>query len=105
MASKGELQAPERATAESADSTRITVHTMGVHYRWQVPDVLRQQLRLAHDLREDLVSLQLAYDEDIKKIWSSYPSVATAEVQLAAAEQRVESAGAAMKAARIAARD
>lgn len=78
---------------------------MGVHYRWQIPDILRQQLRLAHDLREDLVSLQLAYDEDIKQIWSSYPSVAAAEVQVAAAEERCESAAAAMKAARVAARD
>lgn len=69
VASKGELQAPERAVAvELGDSTRITVHTMGVHYRWQLPDVLRQQLRLAHDLREGLVRLQLAYDEDIKTL-------------------------------------
>lgn len=106
VASKGELQADERSVAgEVGDPTRITVHTMGAHYRWQVPDVLRQQLRLAHDLREDLVSLQLAYDEDIKTIWSSYPSVATAEVQVAAAEERVECVAAAMKAARITARD
>ncbi|ASL12230.1 hypothetical protein AWC17_26840 [Mycobacterium nebraskense] len=106
VASDGELEAAERAAnVEVGDSTRITVHTMGVHYRWQLPDILRQQLRLAHDLREDLVSLQLAYDEDIKEIWSSYPSVAAAEVQVAAAEERVESAAAALKAARIAARD
>jgi hypothetical protein len=57
----------------------ITVHTMGVHYRWEMPEVLRQQLRLAHDLREDLVSLQLAYDSDLQAIWSSYPNVAAAE--------------------------
>lgn len=106
VASAGQLQAAQQAGAdERADSTRITVHTMGVHYRWQIPDILRRQLRLAHDLREDLVSLQLAYDEDIKQIWSSYPSVAAAEVQVAAAEERCESAAAAMKAARVAARE
>ena len=53
-----------------------TVHTMGVHYRWEMPEVLRQQLRLAHDLREDLVSLQLAYGADLQAMWSSYPNVA-----------------------------
>lgn len=77
---------------------------MGVHYRWQIPDVLRQQLRLAHELREDLVSLQLAYDDDVKKIWSSYPAVAAAEAQVAVAEEQATSTHAALKAARIAAR-
>ncbi len=106
MASDGELAVAEQAAAvESAASTRITVHTMGVHYRWQIPDVLRRQLRLAHDLREDLVSLQLAYDEDVKQIWSSYPAVASAEAQVAAAEELAASATAALKAARVAARD
>ena len=48
VASDGELEAAERAAnVEVGDSTRITVHTMGVHYRWQLPDILRQQLRLA----------------------------------------------------------
>lgn len=80
--------------------TGITVHTMGVHYRWQVPEVVRQQLRLAHNLREDLVSLQLAYDEDIKAIWSSYSAVAAAETQVAAAEAQAVAANEAVKSAR-----
>ncbi|MCA2272408.1 hypothetical protein JF780_07800 [Mycobacterium intracellulare] len=67
MASDDEPVQPGPVTPEGA----ITVHTMGVHYRWQIPEVVRQQLRLAHSLREDLVTLQLAYDEDIKAIWSS----------------------------------
>lgn len=82
----------------------ITVHTMGVHYRWQLPEVVRQQLRLAHSLREDLVTLQLAYDEDIKAIWSSYPAVAAAETEVAATETQAASANEALKAARAAAR-
>lgn len=77
---------------------------MGVHYRWQIPDVVRRQLRLAHSLREDLVSLQLAYDEDIKQIWSSYPGVASAEAQVAAAAEDAAAASAGVKAARVAAR-
>ena len=43
---------------------------MGVHYRWELPNIVRAQLRLAHDLREDLVTLQLAYADDVRAIWS-----------------------------------
>jgi hypothetical protein len=32
--------------AHTSDATAVTVHTFGVHYRWQLPDVLRVQLRL-----------------------------------------------------------
>lgn len=90
---------PETIRSPAAP-TGITVHTMGVHYKWQIPDVVRQQLRLAHNLREDLVSLQLAYDEDIKAIWSSYSAVAAAETEVAAAEARAVAANEAVKAAR-----
>ena len=79
----------------------ITVHTMGVHYRWQISDCLRRQLRLAHDLREDLVSLQLVCDDDLRAIWSSYPAVAQAETELAAAEELAAELAEAVKAERI----
>ncbi|MBS4730516.1 transposase [Mycobacterium sp. SM1] len=82
----------------------VTVQTMGVHYRWAVPDVLSRQLRLAHDLREDLVSLQLSYEDDIKRIWSSYPAVRSAEERVALAQEQAAAASDAVKAARIAAR-
>lgn len=100
MASDDEPVEPGASTPEGA----ITVHTMGVHYRWQIPEVVRQQLRLAHSLREDLVTLQLAYDEDIKAIWSSYPTVAAAEAHVAATEAEAIAANEALKAARSAAR-
>lgn len=64
----------------------VTVHTMGVHYRWDIPPIIETQLRLAHQAREDLVALELAYGEDVKAIWSSYPGVAQAEAELQAAE-------------------
>ena len=82
----------------------ITVHEMGAHYRWAPPEVLRQQLRLAHDLREDLVTLQLQYDEDLKAIWSSYPQVTAAETALVDAQAEATAAAEAVKHARIAAR-
>jgi hypothetical protein len=55
------------AILADADSS-VTVHTMGVHYRWELPNTVRAQLRLAHDLREDLVTLQLAYADDVRAI-------------------------------------
>ena len=84
--------------------TTMTVHTMGVHYKWQIPEVLRQQLWLAHNLREDLVSLQLAYDDDLKAIWSSYPDVAQAEDTMAAAEADAAALSERVKQARVEAR-
>lgn len=79
----------------------ITVHTMGVHYRWQLPQCLGRQLRFAHDLREDLVSLQLVCDEDLRAIWSSYPAVAAAEKEVAEAEELAANVAEAIKAERI----
>lgn len=68
----------------------ITVHTMGVHYRWEIPEQLNTQLWLAHNLREDLVTLQHEYEDSVKKVWSSFPTVAAAEERRAAAELEVE---------------
>ncbi|KEP41925.1 hypothetical protein MKSMC1_29230 [Mycobacterium kansasii] len=79
----------------------VTVQTMGVHYRWRLPDVLRAQLRLAHDLREDLVTLQLEYEETLKAIWSSYPLVAAAEETLQVAEAAAETAAQAVSTERL----
>ena len=71
----------------------VTIHTVGVHYRWELPEVLRAQLRLAHNLREDLVSLQLAYEDDLRTIWSPFPGVAAAESALQRAETAAAAAG------------
>lgn len=70
----------------------VIVYKFGVHYRWALPPVLMEQLRLAHDLREDLVSRQMAYEASVKEIWSSYPTVATVEARLAQAEADAETA-------------
>lgn len=92
--------APAILADAGADSS-VTVHTMGVHYRWKLPDVVRAQLRLAHDLREDLVTLQLAYEDDVRAIWSSYPMVAAAESELRRAEQTAAAVGEQVAAERV----
>ncbi|MBU8820464.1 hypothetical protein KL864_31815 [Mycolicibacterium goodii] len=69
MTNQPEELTPRSDQAEPTGSA-VTVHTMGVHYRWQLPDVVRAQLRFAHDLREDLVALQLDYEHDMRAIWS-----------------------------------
>ena len=65
----------------------VTVHSHGIHYRWlqDVPEVLLDELRRAHDLREDLVTLELEHEETKKQIWSAYPQAAVAEAALAEA--------------------
>jgi hypothetical protein len=74
---------------------------MGVHYRWELPNIVRAQLRLAHDLREDLVTLQLAYADDVRAIWSSYPEVAAAECELHRAEETAAAASEQVSAERV----
>jgi hypothetical protein len=59
---------------------------MSVHYTWRPPEAINEQLRLAHELRQELIRVRLAYEDDLKAIWSSFPAVATAEEKLAKAE-------------------
>jgi hypothetical protein len=82
----------------------ITVYKFGVHYKWTLPDELREQLRTAHDLREDLVTLELAHEHAVKDVWSSYPAVAAAEDALNAAEAASEVAAAEVSRQRVAQR-
>lgn len=78
----------------------IVVHTMGVPAWWVMPDVLTTQIRLAHELREDLVTLQLEYEEAVRAVWSGYPAVAAAESALATAEAEAAAAAEAVAAER-----
>lgn len=74
---------------------------MGVHYRWELPEIVRTQLRLAHDAREDMVSMELAYDDELRAMWSSYPAVAAAEAVLEQAETAAAAAAEKVTAERI----
>lgn len=64
----------------------IIVYRYGMPARITLPDEVLEQLRLGHDLREDLVSLQLQREHDIAAVWSSYPRIAAIETNLAKAE-------------------
>ncbi|MDR0592601.1 MAG: hypothetical protein LBG60_04950 [Bifidobacteriaceae bacterium] len=65
----------------------VIVETLGVHHKWsrRLPKAVTDQLWLAHNLREDLVSQTLAYEAAVKAVWSSYPAVAAVEADLAIA--------------------
>lgn len=66
-----------------------TVYTIGVPAGpsgWTIPDQVHTQLRLAHNLREDLVTAELDYEQAVKEVWSSYPRVAQVEWLLAEAD-------------------
>lgn len=91
-------------TPETSSSPgRVVVYSYGVHYKWarNLPDVVVQQLRAAHSLREDLVAIQHEHEDTIKAIWSSYPEVAAAEEVLAAAEEAAKTAADRVKAERV----
>lgn len=74
--------------------------TMSVHYTWRVPEGVHEQLRLTHELRQDLVSLRLAYEADLHAIWSKFPTVAAAEEDLARCQEAWEAASEQTKAER-----
>lgn len=59
---------------------------MPVHYTWCAPTGVQEQLRLAHELREELVGLRTAYEADLQALWSTFATVAAAEEQLARAQ-------------------
>ena len=80
----------------------IIVVKYGVHYRWSLPTALTDQLRLGHELREELVAQHLVYEQAVKDVWSSYPQVAQVEAALAAAETAVERAAEAVSRRRVA---
>ena len=76
-----------------------TVYAYGVHYKWarRLPDNVFQQLRLAHALREDLVTAFHGYEAGKAVVWARFPDVAAAEtvvndalVEKAAAERAVK---------------
>ncbi|WP_328401051.1 hypothetical protein [Nocardia sp. NBC_00403] len=54
---------------------------------WTIPNQVHTQLRLAHDLREDLVTAQHDFDRAVDEVWSTYPAVAQVDRLLAVAER------------------
>lgn len=74
--------------------THVVVYSYGVHYKWtrNMPQLVIDQLRAAHNVREDLVSIFHEHEEAKKAIWSSYPEVAAAEAAIAFTEQAREDA-------------
>lgn len=87
----------EQQPTPSRSHQTITVHTMGVPSWWVIPEQLAAQVRLAHSVREDLVTLQREHEDALRAIWSGYPTVAAAaETALAAAETEAAEAAAAV---------
>lgn len=55
----------------------VIVYKFGVHYKWTkgIPSTCMDQLYLAHQFREGLVSLHLEFEDAKKAIWSSVPAI------------------------------
>ncbi|MDR1791263.1 MAG: transposase [Propionibacteriaceae bacterium] len=70
----------------------VIIETFGVHYKWEIPKELKDQLWLAHRLREDLVQIHLDREQAMKEMWSGFPEVEAAETALAAAEEAAKAA-------------
>lgn len=70
----------------------VIVYRYGMPARVRLPDVVDEQLGLAHSLRNDLVTLQLRHEEQVREIWSSYTVVADVEKLRDEAEAEVTAA-------------
>lgn len=71
------------------EHSMVTRYTIGVPAGpsgWTITDQVHAQLRLAHKLREDLVTVQLLHEQALEDMWSSYPRVAYVEWLLAEAD-------------------
>lgn len=68
--------------------------------KYELPDELMEQVRLAHQMKNELVELELAAEQARKDLWSTEPQVAVVEQQLAEAEEAAADADRALKDAR-----
>jgi len=68
----------------------IAVYRYGMPAWVELPEDVVDQLRLVHDLREDLVTLEHRLEDAISAIWSSYPDIRELETRLAAAVMQAE---------------
>lgn len=71
----------------------VVVYRYGTPHWAEVPAEVDEQLRLAHSLREDLVTLEHARQEATAAVWSAYPRVAELEEVIAAGEAEAEELG------------
>ncbi|HEX7106236.1 MAG TPA: hypothetical protein VF218_09735, partial [Acidothermaceae bacterium] len=70
-----------------------------------LPAAAVDELRRAHDLKNQLVEIERRHAERVAEIWSRWPEVAAADEQVAAAEQRVAELAAEAAEQRKSARD
>lgn len=71
----------------------VVVYRYGTPHWAEIPAEVDEQLRLAHSLREDLVTLEHARQEATAAVWSAYPRVAELEETIAAGELEAEELG------------
>jgi len=84
----------------SREAGQVVVYRYGCPSWADLPESGMVQLRLAHDLRNELVAVEYRYRELIDGIWSSQSAVSVAELALADATAAVERAAALMLAQR-----
>lgn len=91
------------AAKESVRMQRSTFTGQVLVYKYGCPswaklnDASEQQLRLAHELRNELVAIHRSHSEAVAAIWSEHPEVAASEAVLERASLAVEAAVVAAK--------
>ena len=74
---------------ESAGGRPHRVIVYGARAHWVIPAEVDTQLWLSHQVREELVEINRAYQQRVREVWSGRPEIATVEADLATVETQV----------------
>lgn len=85
-------------------STTVAVYGTRAHWAREVSGQVRDQMWLAHRLREDLVEATRRREDTVAAVWSAHPEIAELEVRIAELTERAETLGAQAARGRSAAR-
>ncbi len=80
---------------------QTVVYRYGCPHWASLPESGMAQLRLAHELRNELVAAEYRYREAVAEVWAQHPQVAEASARVDAATAEIERLAALVKSARV----
>jgi len=70
--------------------TQVLVWRYGARKGAEIPEEVDRQLRLAHELREELVAIAHRREQAVERVWAEHPAVSDAQRELARADAALE---------------
>ena len=69
---------------------QVLVWRYGARKGAEIPEEVDRQLRLAHELREELVAIAHRREQAVERVWAEHPAVSDAQRELARADAALE---------------